>query len=205
MVLVYSTGNYIQYPMINHNGKESEKGYVWITESLCCTAEINTTLPINYTLILFSKNSTNVHRNCIPESVIPWLCICLLILFLISIFASSKGWWYHLSSKLLSTLIFIGKEKPEWNYYSQRKTLISGNQKVKRIKCTSGLDSFLRPKLYFSKNSQIKVCSLIFKYFWTIVSNPQEQKHTNGSETISDLSWRRKMSLPPGQGIYYSV
>ena len=22
MVLIYSTGNYIQYPMINHNGKE---------------------------------------------------------------------------------------------------------------------------------------------------------------------------------------
>ena len=55
MVLVYSTGNYIQYPMINHNGKESEKGYVWITESLCCTAEINTTLQINCTLIFFFK------------------------------------------------------------------------------------------------------------------------------------------------------
>ena len=24
-VLLYSTGNYIQYPMINHNGKEYEK------------------------------------------------------------------------------------------------------------------------------------------------------------------------------------
>ena len=39
-VLLYSTGNYNQYPMINYNGKE----YVCLckTESCCCTAEINT-------------------------------------------------------------------------------------------------------------------------------------------------------------------
>ena len=44
-VLLYSTGNYIQYPVINHNGKEYEKnGYICITEPLCCIAEINTTL-----------------------------------------------------------------------------------------------------------------------------------------------------------------
>ena len=41
-VLLYGTGNYIQYPVINHNGKEYEKEHVCITESLCCTAEINT-------------------------------------------------------------------------------------------------------------------------------------------------------------------
>ena len=35
-VLLYSTGNYIQYPVINYNGKEYS-----ITESLCCAAEIN--------------------------------------------------------------------------------------------------------------------------------------------------------------------
>ena len=35
-VLLYSMGNYIQYPVINHNGKEYEKEYVYIciTESL---------------------------------------------------------------------------------------------------------------------------------------------------------------------------
>ena len=33
-VLRYSTENYIQYPVVNRNGKECEK-------SLCCTAEIN--------------------------------------------------------------------------------------------------------------------------------------------------------------------
>ena len=47
-VLLYSTGNYIQYPVINHNGKEYEKENVYIckciTESLCCTPESNTTL-----------------------------------------------------------------------------------------------------------------------------------------------------------------
>ena len=45
-VLVYSTGNYIQYPVINYNGKEYDKEciYMCITESLCCSAEINTTL-----------------------------------------------------------------------------------------------------------------------------------------------------------------
>ena len=56
-VLLYSTGNYIQYPVINHNGKEYERIciYMCITESLCCTAEINTTLQINYTSIKFLK------------------------------------------------------------------------------------------------------------------------------------------------------
>ena len=43
-VLLYSTGNYIQYPVINHNGKEYEKEYVCIIESFYCIAEINTTL-----------------------------------------------------------------------------------------------------------------------------------------------------------------
>ena len=38
-VLLYSTGNYIQYPMLNHNGKNMKKN-ICLTESLCCTAEI---------------------------------------------------------------------------------------------------------------------------------------------------------------------
>ena len=28
-VLVYSIGNYIQYPVINHNGKEYQKEYIY--------------------------------------------------------------------------------------------------------------------------------------------------------------------------------
>ena len=49
-VLLYSIRNYMQYPMIKHNGKEYKKECVhmcvrvYITESLFCTAEINTTL-----------------------------------------------------------------------------------------------------------------------------------------------------------------
>ena len=43
-VLLYSIGNYIQYPGINHNGKKYDKEYICVTEPLCCTAEINTTL-----------------------------------------------------------------------------------------------------------------------------------------------------------------
>ena len=29
-VLLYSAGNYIQYPMINHNGKQYEKEYTYV-------------------------------------------------------------------------------------------------------------------------------------------------------------------------------
>ena len=44
-VLLYSTESYIQYPMINHNGKEKRMYiYTCITESLFCRAEINTTV-----------------------------------------------------------------------------------------------------------------------------------------------------------------
>ena len=40
-ILIYSTGNYIQYPGINHNRKEYYKECicVYIYESSCCTAE----------------------------------------------------------------------------------------------------------------------------------------------------------------------
>ena len=46
-VLLYSTGNYIQSPgRIFHNGKEyfTKNVYMCKTVSLCCTAEIGTTL-----------------------------------------------------------------------------------------------------------------------------------------------------------------
>ena len=34
-VWLYSTGNYIQYPMINHNGKEYEKEHVCVCVCVC--------------------------------------------------------------------------------------------------------------------------------------------------------------------------
>ena len=50
-VLLYSTRNYSQYPVINYNGKHMKKNvyiyiyiYIYITEPLYSTAEINTTL-----------------------------------------------------------------------------------------------------------------------------------------------------------------
>ena len=43
-MLLSSTGNYIQYPVINHNGQEYEKEYICVSESLCCMPESNTTL-----------------------------------------------------------------------------------------------------------------------------------------------------------------
>ena len=43
-VLLYSTGNYIQYSVINHNRNIKKYIYTCITESLCCTAETNTIL-----------------------------------------------------------------------------------------------------------------------------------------------------------------
>ena len=48
-VLLDSTGNYVQYPVINHNGNEYKKRkhiYLCITESLCQTAAMNTTLSL---------------------------------------------------------------------------------------------------------------------------------------------------------------
>ena len=62
-IQLYSTGNHIQYPVINHNRKVYEKEYIYtyiyiyvyiyicVAESLCYAAEINTTLQINYTSI----------------------------------------------------------------------------------------------------------------------------------------------------------
>ena len=41
---LYNTGSNIQYPVINHNGKEYVCIYVCITESPFCTAEMN----VNY-------------------------------------------------------------------------------------------------------------------------------------------------------------
>ena len=43
--LLYSTGNYIQYPVIDYNGKELEKNvYTGINRSLCCSPETNAIL-----------------------------------------------------------------------------------------------------------------------------------------------------------------
>ena len=43
-VLLYSTGMYSQSPGRDHDGKEYKKVFIYMTESLCCMAEIGTTL-----------------------------------------------------------------------------------------------------------------------------------------------------------------
>ena len=56
-VILYSTRNYIQHSVTNHNGKEYEKEYVCVckyvsvTELLCRTEVINTALLISYTSV----------------------------------------------------------------------------------------------------------------------------------------------------------
>ena len=49
--------------MINHNGKEYKKRmYIHITELLCCIAEMNTTLEINYTSIKNVLKKSKIHN-----------------------------------------------------------------------------------------------------------------------------------------------
>ena len=52
-VLLCSTGNYIQYPVINHNGKEYEKRMYMgiIAEILPCASEMNAALSISFNQI----------------------------------------------------------------------------------------------------------------------------------------------------------
>ena len=64
-VLLYNIRSYIQYLVINHNGKEYIKKNVYIctTESFCCTAEINTTLQITYTSINKYTDATTTTKD----------------------------------------------------------------------------------------------------------------------------------------------
>ena len=67
-VLLYSTGNYIQYPVIDGNGKDYKKSVymcvcVCVTESLCCTAETNIIFQINYTSIKKPNPQSQKHTH----------------------------------------------------------------------------------------------------------------------------------------------
>ena len=62
-VLLHTTGNYVQYLMINHMEKNVEKNAcICITESLCCLVEMNTTLEITHTSIkqIFKKRNQQI-------------------------------------------------------------------------------------------------------------------------------------------------
>ena len=85
-VLMYSTGNYIQLPVINHNGKKYflKNVCMCITESLCCTTEIGTTSQINCTSIKI-KTKTKKHADFykpFPGQIVLKLFFFFLPLFL---------------------------------------------------------------------------------------------------------------------------
>ena len=61
-VLLQSTGNCIQYPVINHSRKQYEKEYICITESLCSIAEINTVNQLYFNKTRLKKQEALVER-----------------------------------------------------------------------------------------------------------------------------------------------
>ena len=90
--LLYSTGNYIQCPMINHNGKEYEKEHVCCVQSLSrvwlfvmpwtavCWAPLSST--ISWSLLKFTYIELVVPSN--------RLILCHSLLLLLSIFCSIR-------------------------------------------------------------------------------------------------------------------
>ena len=68
-VLLYGRGNYIQSLGTEHDGRLYEKKnickyiHIYMTESLCCTAEIGTALQINHTLNLKKKDGNILSRS----------------------------------------------------------------------------------------------------------------------------------------------
>ena len=104
-VLLYSTGNHIQYPVISHNGKEYEKEYmcVCVTELLCCTAVINT-LWFNYAAAAKSLQSCPTLCDPIdgspPGSPVPGILQARTLEWLAISFSSA--WKWKVKGKLLS-------------------------------------------------------------------------------------------------------
>ena len=96
--LLYSTVNYIQYLIITCNGQESDKRihiYIYITESLCCTPETNTTQEINYTSI----------KNKFKKFYIILIFLINLFLFLAALSLHCCGWAF--SSRGEREILFI--------------------------------------------------------------------------------------------------
>ena len=81
-VSLYSTGNYTQYAVINHNGKEYENIYVCICiiDSLCYIADINTKFVSQILQQYFLKEGSDrerrqMNRHCLSPlcpSLFPW-------------------------------------------------------------------------------------------------------------------------------------
>ena len=77
-VLLYSTGNYIQYPVINHNGKEYEEEYVYIYVQVNHSAVHQKLTQHCKSTILQFKQKTNDQTNKKPQvSLSTELIICV--------------------------------------------------------------------------------------------------------------------------------
>lgn len=63
-MLLYNTGNYSQYPMINHNGTENEKENIFVTKSLWYRAEI---IQIIMYFEIYFKIQKIIEINCISK------------------------------------------------------------------------------------------------------------------------------------------
>ena len=61
--LLYSTGNYIPYLVMERHLKKNRYIHIWISESLCCVPETNRTLYINYTSIKKKKCTSIIASN----------------------------------------------------------------------------------------------------------------------------------------------
>ena len=93
-VLLYSTGNYIQYPVISHNGKE----YICTTELLCCATEIRHNAVNQLYFDKITKNNKSVffwHRQLKKSD-----SDIIGIQGLIAIIANVKNYTYILEMKM---------------------------------------------------------------------------------------------------------
>ena len=62
-VLLYSTGNYIQYPVINHNGNEYKKECIYIYMYNChFTVQQKLTQHCKLTILQFKKKSRTCNK-----------------------------------------------------------------------------------------------------------------------------------------------
>ena len=112
-VLLYSTGNYIQYPMISHNGKEYKKNAYICTKSFCWTV-FSFTINICFSIIKaisFLKKIDSlifIFMVLVPE--------CLLILYHFILFFFLNHVTYGKKMERLLTWLESGL-KSLWIYF----------------------------------------------------------------------------------------
>ena len=128
-----STGNYSQPPVINRNGREYENRMcMCITESLCCTAEISSTLLTNYTLIS-TKKETKFFK--LEIAVWQWASLGLLVSV-----PRAKGFKETLPSPSgLPFPLLLGRAETGHHTASQASARHSGREPAQRPIIPAGL------------------------------------------------------------------